>query len=200
MYHYINLFFLLRLLRLYKAAELLDPHYIFAIFRNFHGSYIEYRIRNNHKDKNLFLHQLEMFKVGYLIIRLLMMLVCLSYFVGLLWYIYVKVIEQITFDMMSDEKEDIISFVQDYELEKNTNERNTVIIIYYSLTTLSSVGFGDYHPKNTMEYAGCTIIFLIVLFLLPLLINSLMEAFQLLRVTMSSEAPMDELVRFFSVL
>jgi hypothetical protein len=104
MYHYINLFFLLRLLRLYKAAELLDPHYIFAIFRNFHGSYIEYRIRNNHKDKNLFLHQLEMFKVGYLIIRLLMMLVCLSYFVGLLWYIYVKVIEQITFDMMGDEK------------------------------------------------------------------------------------------------
>ena len=69
---------------------------------------------------------------------------------------------------MGSDKEDIISFVKDYDLEKNTNDRNTVIIIYYSLTTLSSVGFGDYSPKNTMEYAGCTVIFLIVLFLLPL--------------------------------
>ena len=93
MYNYIHLLFLLRLLRLYKAAELLDPHYIFGIFRNFHGRYINYRIRHNDENKNLFLHQLEMFKVGYLIIRLLMMLVCLSYFVGLLWYIYVKVVE-----------------------------------------------------------------------------------------------------------
>jgi hypothetical protein len=94
---------------MYKAAELLDPHYIFGIFRGFHGRYIKYRIRNNHENKNLYLHQLELFKVGYLIIRLLMCLVCLSYFVGLLWYIYVKVIEQALFDM-GEEKEEIVSF------------------------------------------------------------------------------------------
>lgn len=56
MYNYIELLFLLRLLRLYKAAELLDPHYIFSMFRNFHGSWIKYLIRRGKQDKNLFLH------------------------------------------------------------------------------------------------------------------------------------------------
>lgn len=102
-----------------------------------------------------------------------MMLVCLSYFVGLLWYLYVKFTEQVMIDLADNDynEDDHNSFVQEYDLEKNSVERNTVIIIYYSLTTISSVGFGDFTPKNTWEYAGCTIIFLIVLFLLPLLIN-----------------------------
>lgn len=75
--------------------------------------------------------------------------------------------------------EDLKSFIISYDLEKNSEDRNTIVVIYYALTTLSSVGFGDYAPKNTAEWAGCTFLFLIVVFVWPSIVGALMGAFEL---------------------
>ena len=58
-----------------------------------------------------------MFRVGYLVFRLLLMLVGFSYFVGMFWYIYVKVCYQIQLDMGKPEDE-IISFEKEYNLSE----------------------------------------------------------------------------------
>ena len=42
---------------------------------------------------------------------------------------------------------------------KNNGEK-LVLLSYYFLTTLSSVGFGDYHPRNDYERLWCTMVFL----------------------------------------
>jgi hypothetical protein len=36
-------------------------------------------------------------------------------------------------------------------MAENTNFENLVIVLYFSFTTLSTVGFGDYNPKSEME-------------------------------------------------
>ena len=79
--------------------------------------------------------------------RLLLILIGFSYFVGMIWYVYVQVCEQIQMDM-GEERENIYSFTNEYSLDaENKSDKSVVIILtYYSLTTLSSVGFGDYYP------------------------------------------------------
>lgn len=74
--------------------------------------------------------------------------------------------------------DEIESFTKTYGLKEEgmDDKRVTIILIYYSLTTLSSVGFGDYYPQSTVERAGCSVIFLVVLFAWPLLVNALMDA------------------------
>lgn len=94
LYNYYHLFYLCRLLRLYKAAELLEPRHIFKLFRNLHEKWVQYSLQN-YKDKptNLYLFQFALVKVLYIIFRLLYILVLFAYFVGLIWYIFVKIAE-----------------------------------------------------------------------------------------------------------
>ena len=43
------------------------------------------------------------------------------------------------------------NFIDEYEIEQRTNFQNIIFAMYYSLTTLSTVGFGDIHPKSDSE-------------------------------------------------
>ena len=40
------------------------------------------------------------------------------------------------------------------------NMRNAIIVTYWAFTTLSTVGFGDYHPRSNAERALCAVILL----------------------------------------
>jgi len=74
-------------------------------------------------------------------------------------------------------KDEVVSFISEYDLNKEPDNFINIVVVYYALTTLTSVGFGDYHPKNTFERAGCIVLFLIVLFIWPLLVGKLMSSF-----------------------
>lgn len=43
------------------------------------------------------------------------------------------------------------NFIDEYQLYDKTKLEDITIFIYYSFTTLSTVGFGDYHPKSNTE-------------------------------------------------
>ena len=48
-----------------------------------------------------------------------------------------------------------------YELDLNSQFRNTIIGCYFAFTTLSTVGFGDYHPESNIEkWAGTMVLLL----------------------------------------
>ena len=92
-----------------------------------------------------------------------------------------------------DGNSDLKAFFIEHDMDKNDESRNVIILTYYSLTTLSSVGFGDYAPVSRWEYLGCTFLFLIVIFVWPLVINGLMASFEKLRDTLRDFKPEDEL-------
>ena len=91
LYSYWHLLYLFRLLRLYKAALWLDQYLIFGVIRKWHLRKIKSMIMRNETGRNLMLYQLELARVIYLVVRMLVILVLFAYFVGLFWYIFVKV-------------------------------------------------------------------------------------------------------------
>ena len=96
-------------------------------------------------------------KYVYKIIRLIIIAITLTYFLGCLWY-------YITFkNFFGDAVES--TFYGVYELEKFAKIRRLVMCCYFALTTLSTVGYGDLVPQTNFEkIAGIIIMILGIAF------------------------------------
>lgn len=102
--------------------------------------------------------------------KLVVIILTVSYFMGMFWYIYCdltsasdyKIFED---DSISQEERDALrleaGFIHYFRLNQNTDYENAVIVTYYAFTTLSTVGFGDFHPRSDAERSLCAIILLV---------------------------------------
>ena len=88
---------------------------------------------------------------AFKVIKLILIILILSYFLGTLWFIFSK----------ETSNPGDFTFYNEYELDKNTPSENLIIVLYFAFTTLSTVGFGDYNPKSESERIITTFILLI---------------------------------------
>ena len=91
--------------------------------------------------------------------QFVMYLICISYSVGMFW------LEASS--MKSNLPSEDTDFNQEYELESKSPSDITISMIYFMFTSLSTVGLGDFHPKNSIER-----VFGIVLLFFGVLITS----------------------------
>jgi hypothetical protein len=79
----------------------------------------------------------------------------LAYIIAMMWMIYCKVVEDFFLDVLYTNPLDRAkypdTFVTYYGLELNENFDNGVTALYFSFTTLSTVGFGDKVPRTDDE-------------------------------------------------
>ena len=52
------------------------------------------------------------------------------------------------------------TFIHYNGLQDKTMAENTIIVTYFAFTSLSTVGFGDYHPRSNIERVVCAFILL----------------------------------------
>ncbi len=120
------------------------------------------------------------FIYSYKIIRLITLIFTISYFVGTLWFIMTQELnstdctnraEIIAWQIASNGTETptepqpecsrTFTFQNEYSLPDKTDLENLIIVVYFALTTLSTVGFGDYNPKSDFERVVACFILLI---------------------------------------
>ena len=89
---------------------------------------------------------------GFQVIRIIAFIMILAYFLGALWFILTK---------HTTSSPDEFTFFNEYGLEDKTSNENLWIVVYFMFTTLSTVGFGDFHPKSEVERVTMTFILLI---------------------------------------
>lgn len=81
----------------------------------------------------------------YKVFRLIILAIIITYFCGCLWF------------LMSDrgnsdsEKEAENTWVTANSLQDDDNLRKLVVACYFALTTLSTVGYGDFYPMSNLE-------------------------------------------------
>ena len=107
-----------------------------------------------------------MIKLGQFasIIRLTLIIINICYFLGFFVIIFCDVclyhqsrhLSEMTEKELVSENTD--NFIEAYGIMDKTNFQNIVMAIYYSFTTLSTVGFGDIHPKSDDERLGTIVI------------------------------------------
>lgn len=76
------------------------------------------------------------------ILRLVIIILILSYFIGTLFFALSK---HTTFS------EDDYTFYNEYEMHSLSDNENLIRMIYFAITTLTTIGFGDFNPKSEIE-------------------------------------------------
>jgi len=77
----------------------------------------------------------------YKIFRLFIIAFIITYFCGCLWMIIV--------DQTKDNS--LVTFYKSFSLGNLTNKDQLILVSYFVLTTLSTVGYGDYFPFSDIE-------------------------------------------------
>ena len=88
-------------------------------------------------------------------------MICLSYFTGIAWYVFCSYYE----------KEE--SFITLYDLDSHgQNLKKAISMTYFTFTTMSTVGLGDFHPKQNSERVLCSFIMLFGVMFTSLLMDA----------------------------
>jgi len=125
---------LFRLFRLPKLITLLDLSRFNRLLKSFFES-------SNRKDRIVAQYILM---YSYKIFRLIVIAIIITYFVGCFWYLM---------SHQLNDPDDPNTFIKSFGLdaEGRTDYDRLVISCYFALTTLSTVGYGDYYPVSKIE-------------------------------------------------
>ena len=104
------------------------------------------------------------------IIRLILQILFIVYFLGQYWFIFVDVFNSIHENEMFDAAENYYNEEDDHapfffknkkwDISRNSGGMQTITAMYYALTTLSTTGLGDFHPITDKErLLGIVLIF-----------------------------------------
>jgi len=118
----------------------------------------------------------------YRIIQIIIIIISCSYFLGIFWRIFVHEIidweHWDTWDVYNGQESFYANpdfgFVDEEGIHANGSRQN-IMLSYYALTTLSTVGYGDFLPQNYAEKLLMSFILLIGVTIFSLIMNKLMD-------------------------
>lgn len=153
---YSRLLYLIKLTRLYNGYQLLSYNVYMKEVKNLYHKKLQNIIKEGSEQAhdvikdNTNISKIVLISYMIKISLLLITLGCISYFTGLIWFIKCDLnFSQADRDVEKDEGEQ--NFNHYFGLYDKTNSEIFVALIYYSFTLLSTVGFGDYHPRGNSE-------------------------------------------------
>jgi hypothetical protein len=111
-------------------------------------------LANNNEVDNNNISKLLMISYFFKIIKLVLTMVLLSYFMGLGWYILC--LKSKVEEPLDEDK----GFIDTFDIESYSNYEKTIIFTYWAFTTLSTVGFGDFYPTGNLERGVCAFLLL----------------------------------------
>lgn len=152
---------LLRLFRLPRLAQLLDVEKAKSTLNEYYGKKLERSVVANDNEFSFPIMRVIMAVHTYNLFSIIIVIFTISYFLGIFWLIYVRDIE----DWQNPGTYDVYyGYRTFYSLEKygfitdsaDEDEAEHVYLTlvkmwYYAITTLSTIGFGDFSPKSVDE-------------------------------------------------
>lgn len=92
------------------------------------------------------------------------------------------------------------NFIEYFDLENNSNAHNTILSIYYTFTTLSTVGFGDLHPRSNAERLFTVLVFIFGNAIFSLILGNFIAIIDQAKLFVGEYEEYYELKKFFSSL
>ena len=135
---------LFRLFRLPRLIRLID----ISRFNRMLKSLLE----KSSRDERIKAQYILMY--SYRIFRLVIIAIIITYFIGCFWFL---ISNELNFSEDIDSKG---TFVTYFGLDKESSWRKLVISSYFALTTLATVGYGDFYPVSDLERILTVIIML----------------------------------------
>ena len=117
-----------------------------------------------------------------------------SYFLGLFFYIFADLTNDIE---KVGHRENFIDYFGVGDL--NCGQR-TILIVYYSFTSLSTVGFGDLHPRSDQERVFVALLLLFGVAIFSYIMGNFIEILEGIKLMNASFDDGDNLSKFFGLI
>jgi hypothetical protein len=166
--------------RIYKGKDILTSKSFMHMVKKFYQRRLERIVRDDPElakdnliDNN---NIMVILTIGYLFktFKIVIVILGVSYFIGIFWYIYCDLTlidDPYCIENENCQTDESVGFVIQYDLIKGMedmneeeiaerNMQNAIKVTYWAFTTLSTVGFGDFHPRSNAERALCAVILL----------------------------------------
>ena len=157
-FHRVRLFRLLKLFRVPRLAALINVDNFKQLINEYYDKQLQYSIKNNNTAYYYPIKFALKTVKAYEIFALIIIIFTISYFFGVIWIIITKDIENWQYLSHFDVYQGYQSFYgyDGYgfihkERTANTDMDDLIKVWYYGLTTLSTIGFGDFAPKSVYE-------------------------------------------------
>lgn len=116
----------------------------------------------------------------YSLFSIIVTIFAISYFLGIFWLIFVRDIEDWQNISIFDVYQGYVTFYTypDYSFVTYTSEENYAMLVkmwYYAITTLSTIGFGDFSPKSVYEKILGAFILMFGVVVFSIIMNNLIE-------------------------
>ena len=106
------------------------------------------------------------------VFKLIITILSITYYFGAIIYIifqYIDDAKQEYFSTLTNYELELINshtFISYFEIKKKNDIECSMLMLYYSFTTLSTIGFGDYHPVSDEEriIVVCGLLFGVMIF------------------------------------
>lgn len=92
------------------------------------------------------------------------------------------------------------SFFTYFNFEKKDDLSKAIIVVYYAFTSLSTVGFGDYHPRSDEERMLCAFILLFGVAIFSYIMGVFIEILQQYNALFAEIEEGDKLAKFFGII
>ena len=139
------------------------------------------------------------------ICRLIFQMIFVTFFVGQYWYIFSQTVHEYSFG--HEEHTEIgweyQTFIQNHDnwnIKDETKLRRIIISTYYSMTTLSTIGLGDFYPVSDTERICSCFLFIIGICIFSYIMDELCLLIIKVQKLYQDIGEEDELDKFFILL
>jgi hypothetical protein len=155
---------LLKLLRIPRLSQLLDVESFKTLVADHHNRNLLKAVEQDNFGYYYPIVNVINAVYKYKITSLLVIILSLAYFLGLIWIIITK-------DFLQEKD----NFYQFYHEDDSDDLATLIKTTYFALTTLSTIGFGDFSPRTTYERIIWSVVLLSGVTCLSIIINNLMD-------------------------
>jgi len=96
----------------------------------------------------------------YKIFRLILFALIITYFIGCFWYFFCTIYQDEEHLVQEDSDHINTTFIKYNNMAEMDDMHKLIVSCYFALTTLSTVGYGDYYPVSNIERIVAVIIML----------------------------------------
>jgi len=138
-------------------------------------------------------------KIGYglKILKLVLVILNTSYFVGVIFLIMADVSMSVAHDLGSTDQE---FFIEYNSIDSNSEYYNTLLLIYFAFTSLSTVGFGDLNPRSNFERIFVAFMLLFGVAIFSYIMGVFIEILQQYQAVTAAIDDYEKLSKFFGLM
>lgn len=208
-FRYSRLLFLLKCYRIIGVFALIKQEVLMSHVKAYYNRRLARIVKIEELRNNIEIDQNkvdEIIVIGFVvkIIKLIIVIFCIAWFMGIIYYIYCDIAND--FYLVGDTSKPHENFIgnyfnQAYEGQSAwSNKERALGILYFLFTTLSTVGFGDFHPINEVEAAFTAGVLLAGVSIFSFVMGSFIEISDAALSMNDDFDDGDELSRFFGLL